>query len=281
MAANPLFNSIPTRKSVKDDSAKSQNSSQHSHFTTPRQTHLKESNIKDRALGGDRRMAGNDKSGNSPPDKRRRMEAETEALADDQLWGEDDDDFLTYDQLENIDTLISQSQQIKTKYQTPRNMHTVTDPHTTSVSRVLGRGTGRSLSTGSLSPRESSSNSNQQSTTGHKLAAYTRPGQQPHTSKSVYQGKRLSSLKPVAGIPSFSQSGNKAVCAAQPHKPSYGIHGHGGLAGRSQLTPRAGVTGSGQASPALPSGSHSKTDGDKQLAKRYREERDHYQQEVS
>ena len=83
-----------------------------------------------------------------PPDKRRKTDQETKAIADiADDWGDDD---FTRDQLENIDEMVMLSQQVgqQKPFDGNHNSKKITNvsSSSTSSSRLLGKGTSRSQS---------------------------------------------------------------------------------------------------------------------------------------
>ena len=83
-----------------------------------------------------------------PPDKRRKTDQETKAIADiGDDWGDDD---FTQDQLENIDEMVMLSQQVgqQKAFDGNHNSKKIANASSSSSSssRLLGKGTGRSQS---------------------------------------------------------------------------------------------------------------------------------------
>ena len=187
-----------------------------------------------------------------PPDKKRRTESNApKPAADlgDDLW--DDDLDFTQDQLANIDQVITMSQQVAPDPSTHRQ--------SSSSSRMVGRGTGRSQSASDVL---SGSNQNDRKAAPTSGTSLTKTGAQ--RGARVPSSTVTSGTKPSVPFKYSSSTTSKPLGSTlrdQPasSRPVSQSNWTGGLPGtKGQLTPITGTTGSDQMSPALPA--QAKTD---------------------
>ena len=126
------------------------------HYNAAGKAHLKPPPLsvshvnQNRSIDRHKRMSKHSESDGiyQPPDKRRKTDQETKAIADiGDDWGDDD---FTQDQLENIDEMVMLSQQVgqQKPFDGNHNLKKIANvsSSSSSSSRLLGKGTGRSQS---------------------------------------------------------------------------------------------------------------------------------------
>ena len=209
---------------------------------------------------------------NEPPDKRRRVDHNmpnagqnaaksglgVQAGGTDDLWDDDDLDFMTQDQFENIDHEIALSQQVTTA---PRSM--IEDKSKSSLGRTVGRGMGRSHSANDVvqKSREMLQKKGSSSLSGAMQGGHQHNSKENECTK--YRSPAYPSTATMGGVRSERY---RTPAKSYTSKPCTGtgdmqqkVSAGGAVSTKSQLTPTAGTTCSGQFSPALPGG-HARTD---------------------